>query len=88
MQKTASKQGKSSYALSLKEFKFAFSSTMIYILLSCAISYVLGYNKPAGEITVIWGMPSWVLFGVVIPWVLMVLLTIVYGFFVMEGDEK
>ncbi|MGI6782742.1 MAG: DUF997 family protein [Aminivibrio sp.] len=83
----SSRQKKSHYQLSVKEFKFAFSTTMIYILLSCAISYLLGYNKPVEEIPIIWGMPSWILFGVVIPWILMVLLTIIYGFFVMEGDD-
>lgn len=88
MQKTPKPEIKNSYALSLKEFKFAFSATMIYILLSCAISYVLGYNKTVEEISIIWGIPSWVLFGVIIPWVLMVLLTAYYGFFIMEGDEK
>ena len=88
MQKPLTEPRKNGYALCLKEFKFAFSATMIYIFLSCAISYVLGYNKTVEEISIIWGIPSWVLFGVVIPWVLMVLLTAYYGFFVMEGDEK
>lgn len=88
MQKPSTEQKKSNYALCLKEFKFAFSTTMIYILLSCAISYVLGYNKTVEEISIIGGIPSWVLFGVIIPWVLMVLLTAYYGFFVMKGDEK
>ena len=88
MHKTSTEQGKNSYALCLKEFKFAFSATMIYILLSCAISYLLGYNTTVEEISIIWGIPSWALFGVIIPWLLMVLLTAYYGFFVMEGDEK
>ena len=87
MSANSSGRKKTHYQLSVKEFKFAFFTTMIYILLSCAISYFLGYNKPVGEIPIIWGIPSWALFGVVIPWVLMVLLTIVYGFFVMEGDD-
>lgn len=78
---------KSNYALCLKEFKFAFTTTMLYILISCAICYVLGYNKPAEEINIIWGLPAWVLFGIVIPWVAMVKLTVYYGFFVMKGDE-
>lgn len=40
---------------------------MIYLLLSCAISYFLGYNKPVEGITIIRGIPLRVLFGGVIP---------------------
>lgn len=76
------------YALCLKEFKIAASITMGYILLCCAICGVMGYGKDPAEITIIGGIPAWALFGVVLPWIAIVIITAVYGFFVMEGDEK
>lgn len=84
---TASPGGKH-YALCLKEFKFAFTATMAYILISCAICYVMGYGKSGEDMPVIGGLPLWVIFGVVGPWILMVLITVIYGMFVMKGDEE
>lgn len=76
------------YALCLKEFKFAFVSTMAYIMLCCAICYFTGYEKSGETMPLIAGIPLWALLGVIIPWIAMVLLTIVYGMFVMKGDEE
>lgn len=76
------------YALCLKEFKFAFSATMIYILASCALCYLLGYGRSGTEVSVVGGVPVWVLVGIVIPWILIVALTLIYGNFIMKGDEE
>ncbi|GHV33200.1 hypothetical protein FACS1894187_00820 [Synergistales bacterium] len=85
--KSASHGGKH-YELCLKEFKFAFTSTMAYILISCAICYITGYGRSGEDMAVFGGLPLWVLFGVVGPWILMVLLTVVYSIFIMKGDEE
>lgn len=85
-QNTTKKSGH--YALCMREFKLAASITIGYILLSCAICGVMGYGKSGTEIAVIAGIPVWALFGVVIPWVAMVIITTFYGFTVMKGDEE
>lgn len=81
-------QKSSHYALCLKEFKIAAGSTMLYILICCFICGVMGYGKDASEMKIIAGVPAWALFGVVVPWIIMVIFTAVYGFFIMKGDEK
>lgn len=88
MSKPSIKQKTGHYALCLKEFKIAASITMGYILLCCAICGVMGYGKDASEVAVIGGIPAWALFGVVLPWIAIVIATAIYGFFIMEGDEE
>ncbi len=79
---------KGNYSLCLKEFKIAAASTMAYILVCCGLCWLLGYNKEPSQIALIGGIPSWVVWGVIVPWVVMVFFTIVYGFFIMEGDDR
>lgn len=76
------------FARCLKEFKFCSIATLAYILICCALSYFLGYNQDGSTVSFIMGIPSWAVIGVFIPWILMVILTAVYGFFIMEGDEE
>ena len=76
------------YSLCLKEFKIAASTTMIYILSCCAICWFLGYNKTLDEISYIGGIPSWVVLGIIVPWLVMVAFTVIYGFYIMKGDDK
>ncbi len=76
------------YLLCLKEFKVGVIVTAIYISVSSAISYFLGYGRDPNTIKLIAGIPDWVFWGVIIPWVLIVLFTTIYGLFIMEGDEK
>ena len=83
-----SKIKESHYRLCLREFKFAATITAAYILICCLICAVLGYGKSPEEISAIAGIPTWALFGVVIPWTLMVAITVFYGFFIMKGDEE
>lgn len=75
------------FALCLKEFKFCAVAVSAYILASCLICWIFGYSK-GGEVTFIAGFPAWAVFGVFIPWILMVIITAVYGFAVMKGDVE
>lgn len=76
------------YLLCLKEFKVGVIITALYIALSSAISYVLGYNRDPNSIKLILGFPDWVFWGVLIPWVAIVGFTLIYGLYIMEGDVK
>lgn len=85
--KTEYEQKKGFFAQCLKEFKFCAIATGSYILLSCLLCQLLGYGKSGDEIALIGGIPVWALFGVVIPWIAMVILTAIYGFKIMKGDD-
>ena len=61
---------------------------MAYILISCLLCWFLGYGQDGAQISFIMGIPTWAVIGVFIPWILMVILTAIYGFCVMEGDEE
>ncbi len=76
------------YLQSLKELKVGVGSSALFIFTSCLISYFVGYRKPAEEIKFILGIPDWVFWGVLIPWIAIVLFTVWYGLFKMKGDEK
>jgi hypothetical protein len=44
-------------------------------------------NGPNGTFDRLWGFPSWVLFGIVIPWVLASLVTLCFAQFIMADDD-
>lgn len=75
------------YELCLKEFKICGILTGIYILACCLLCWLFGYHQD-GAITFIFGIPTWAVIGVFIPWILMVIVTTIYGLFIMEGDEE
>src|SRR5690554_6155641 len=79
------KEKKGFFKLCLKEFKIAAIATIVYILISCLLSYLLGYNRSGENMTFIIGIPTWAFFGVVLPWIAMVLFTAIYAFRYMKG---
>lgn len=79
---------KKEYDLCLKEFKVGFFATAIFIFLSSLISYFLGYKGDITQVKLIGGYPHWIFWGVLIPWVGIVIFTIVYGLFIMKGDDN
>ncbi len=58
----------------------------------CVYSYIFGYERPGQELgpddlNPIFGIPSWFAFGVVLPWVVCGVLTLIFaGFFMAEDD--
>ena len=52
-------------------------------------SYLNGYGEPAeGEtVPLIWGIPSWLFFGVVVPWLVADILTLWFCFGFMKDDD-
>jgi hypothetical protein len=46
-------------------------------------SYVLGYDQPA---TSLWGFPSWVVWGVFLPWIVFFLLHCWYSLVFLRDD--
>ena len=50
-------------------------------------SYALGYGQPPEQIRVIMGVPEWIAFGVLAPWMFSTAATIWFGFFFMKDDD-
>ncbi len=58
----------------------------------CVYCYLYGYNRPgrpltAEDIAPIWGIPSWVMWGVLVPWIICTLITFWYAGFYMADDD-
>lgn len=81
------KEVQKEYKKSLRDLKVGVISTSLFIAISCVISYYLGYKRDAQEMKYILGFPDWIFWGVLVPWIAIVVFTIIYGFFFMRGDE-
>jgi hypothetical protein len=58
----------------------------------CAYSYFFGYNvdgmaKTVDDVHPIWGIPSWVFWGVMAPWAVCTVINIWYAGFYMADDD-
>jgi len=73
------KRRKEEYLKSKREFKKGVIVTAIFILFSTIVSYFLGYKRSVSEIKFIFGFPDWVFYGVLIPWISIVLYTIFFA---------
>lgn len=49
--------------------------------------YLLGYRSGAESIPLIWGMPAWVVWGVVVPWIACGAASVVLCAFFMQDDD-
>lgn len=59
-------------------------AAMVYILTYC---YLFGHPPDNGQVVLIWGMPSWVFWGVVVPWGVSNLITVWVCFGFMADDD-
>lgn len=73
------KRRKEEYLKSKREFRKGVIVTAIFILFSTIVSYFLGYKRSVSEIKFIFGFPDWVFYGVLIPWIAIVLYTIFFA---------
>lgn len=44
-------------------------------------------RHPEAPLTVVFGMPDWVAYGVVLPWVVISLFTVIYALYLMPDDD-
>ena len=54
---------------------------------SVGSAYVLGYGRDVQDIRLILGMPDWVFWSVVFPWVLCLAFSVWFCFFFMADDD-
>lgn len=56
-----------------------------------AIAEIIGpledFNRDAGELTTVLGVPDWVMFGVLVPWLVFLLVTVLFLFFVYRDED-
>ncbi|MEX0939520.1 MAG: DUF997 family protein [Pirellulales bacterium] len=50
-------------------------------------SYALGYGAPTGAVETIWGIPHWVFWGVLVPWVAATVFSLVFSLGFMADDD-
>ena len=51
--------------------------------------YLKGYETPAdpSELSIVWGMPAWVTWGVAVPWIVSGLVSIVLCLWFIQDDD-
>ena len=59
------------------------AAALAYTVLFC---YRFGYQRDVETITTYWGIPDWVCWGVILPWVLCFLFTTWFCFSMMKDD--
>jgi hypothetical protein len=63
---------------------FVWIVAMAYTVGCC---YVFGYRRDAGTLRLIWGVPEWVLWGIVVPWTACTVVAGVFAFgFLADAD--
>jgi hypothetical protein len=80
------------YVHSRREAVIILSVWLASTVYCCAYSYYFGYSTPErplgpGDVHPILGMPSWVFWGVMVPWGVCSLFTFVFaGWFIADDD--
>lgn len=70
-----------------REAKVIFAVWVVALLWAVPACWLLGYGKPPGEITTVLGVPSWVFWGIAVPWLVADVFTIWFCSSVMVDDD-
>ena len=68
-------------------------AVMVLIVWLAGLLWIVGYcffaayDIPAGQIRLILGMPAWVFWGVLVPWLIIIGFSIWFGLFYIADDE-
>jgi Protein of unknown function (DUF997) len=54
---------------------------------SVTTCYLLGYPKKAEDLKLVWGMPNWVVWGILVPWVAFIFITAWYSLVFIRNDD-
>jgi hypothetical protein len=92
-----SKPGKSAYDSYDPVYLHASREAVVIVVLftlfcawSIAICYTLGYRDPAesaAEVSITFGMPTWVFWGLFVPWIVVDVIAVWFCFFFMKNDN-
>ena len=75
----------SSFRRTRREALLAGSLWVVFAIWVISVSYHLGYDRQ--ELSLTLGLPTWVFWGVVVPWVTAVVANTILAFFVLADDE-
>ncbi len=90
------------YQNSLREARFVMLLWFITMTWTICYCYFQGYlthsefpfldskenlKKSSDSIPMLWGFPTWLVYGVMIPWFLCVGISVVYGLYIMKDDD-
>jgi hypothetical protein len=69
-----------------RESKLALGLWLVAMTYSIAYCYRFGYERPVDTLTFVLWFPDWVFWGIIAPWLVCTIASIVFAFTVM-GDE-
>jgi hypothetical protein len=69
-----------------RESKVALAMWLVAMIYSITYCYVNGYERPVDTLTFVLWFPDWVFWGIIAPWLVCTLLSIVFAFGFM-GNE-
>jgi hypothetical protein len=83
------------FVSSLHEAKWILAAWAVCFVWTLGVSYTLGYDRAetiGQEVAMIWGIPAWVMLGIVIPWSAASIFSIWFALFYMRdlplGEEN
>jgi hypothetical protein len=60
---------------------------LLALVWTVAVSYLLGYDRPAAQVGLVFGFPDWVFWGVIVPWGLCLAYSVWFCFVTMADDD-
>jgi hypothetical protein len=87
---------------SLGEFRFVSVCWFCAFLWTLSFCYLRGYQHPAdswlvqiglaeprtsGNFRLVLGMPDWIVWGIMLPWIICSVITVLYGLYGMKDDD-
>jgi hypothetical protein len=78
------------YLQSRRELGVILVLFLTFFVWSVGVCYWLGYDPPGsaeGTVAMIWGMPTWVFWGILVPWLAVDVAAVWFCFFVMKDDD-
>jgi hypothetical protein len=77
---------------SRREAVFAILFWALAMAYTVGYYYEFGYNRPADDVRFIFGIPDWVLWGVLVPWLACTIISSLFAKYVMQdadiGEEE
>lgn len=75
------------YLNSKREAIFIFSLWLLCLLWCVPYCYLNGYVPDGQEVPLMWGMPKWIVYGILGPWILADVVTILFCVFIFSEDD-
>lgn len=74
------------YLHARKEAGYILLAFFVSLVWTVGYSAIAGYDVPIEQMTLVWGMPSWIVWGVMLPWFAATMFSVWFGLFYMKDD--